>query len=152
MSGILVYILIYHDRLCGLVVRVPGYRYSGPGSIPGATRYSEKQWVWNGIHSASWVQLKSCFEEIIAALVQKTEIAAVGIHSADHGTLLYPQKLALTSPTSGDRSVGIVRSRTKATELLLLYHRHNPIDLISSWNIQRVGRYKYILVQYASNF
>jgi hypothetical protein len=29
---------------------------------------------------------------------------------------LYPQKLALTSSTSGGRSVGIVRSRTKATE------------------------------------
>jgi hypothetical protein len=29
-----------------------------------------------------------------------------------------PQKLALTSPTSGCRSVGIVRSRTKATELV----------------------------------
>jgi hypothetical protein len=27
----------------------------------------------------------------------------------------YPQKLALTSPTSGGRSVGIVGSRTKAT-------------------------------------
>jgi hypothetical protein len=32
---------------------------------------------------------------------------------------LYPQKLALTSPTSGGRSVSIVRSRTKATELEL---------------------------------
>jgi hypothetical protein len=31
-------------------------------------------------------------------------------------TPLYPQKLALTSPTSGGRSIGIVRSRTKATE------------------------------------
>jgi hypothetical protein len=31
---------------------------------------------------------------------------------------LYPQKLALTSPTSGGRSVGIVLSRTKATELV----------------------------------
>jgi hypothetical protein len=30
------------DRLCGLVARVPGYRYRDPGSIPGATRYSEK--------------------------------------------------------------------------------------------------------------
>jgi hypothetical protein len=29
---------------------------------------------------------------------------------------LYPQKLALTSPTNGCRSVGIVRSRTQATE------------------------------------
>jgi hypothetical protein len=26
------------DRLCGLVVRVLGYRSRGPGSIPGTTR------------------------------------------------------------------------------------------------------------------
>jgi hypothetical protein len=32
-----------------------------------------------------------------------------------HDTL-YPQKLALTSPTIGGRSVGIVGSRTQATE------------------------------------
>jgi hypothetical protein len=24
-----------------------------PGSIPGATKFSEKYWVWNGVHSAS---------------------------------------------------------------------------------------------------
>jgi hypothetical protein len=30
--------------------------------------------------------------------------------------ILYPQKLALTSPTSGGLSVGIIRLRTKATE------------------------------------
>jgi hypothetical protein len=24
-----------------------------PGSIPGATSFSEKQWVWNGVHSGS---------------------------------------------------------------------------------------------------
>jgi hypothetical protein len=30
------------DRLCGLVVRVPGYRSGGPGSLPGPTRFSEK--------------------------------------------------------------------------------------------------------------
>jgi hypothetical protein len=41
------------DRLCGLVVRVPGYRSRGLGSIPGATGFSEKCWVWNGVHSAS---------------------------------------------------------------------------------------------------
>jgi hypothetical protein len=29
---------------------------------------------------------------------------------------LYLQKLALTSPTNGGRSVGVVRLRTKATE------------------------------------
>jgi hypothetical protein len=30
------------DRLCGLVVRVPGYKSRDPGSIPGTTRFSEK--------------------------------------------------------------------------------------------------------------
>jgi hypothetical protein len=31
------------DRLCGLVVRVLGYRSGGPGSIPGTTRFSEEK-------------------------------------------------------------------------------------------------------------
>jgi hypothetical protein len=31
------------DRLCGLVVRVLGYRSGGPGSIPGTTSFSEKK-------------------------------------------------------------------------------------------------------------
>jgi hypothetical protein len=33
---------------------------------------------------------------------------------------LYPQKLAITSPTSGGRSVSIVRSRTQTMEFLVL--------------------------------
>jgi hypothetical protein len=28
--------------ICGLVVRVPGYRSTGPGSIAGTTRFPEK--------------------------------------------------------------------------------------------------------------
>jgi hypothetical protein len=32
----------YRGCLCGQVVRVPGYRSRGPGSIPGSTRFSEK--------------------------------------------------------------------------------------------------------------
>jgi hypothetical protein len=47
----------------------------------------------------------------------------VGIRCADHVTPLYPQKLALTSltsPTGGGRSVGIVRSRTKAMQFSLV--------------------------------
>ena len=44
----------------------------------------------------------------------------MGIRCADHATPLYPQKLALTSPTGGGRSVGIVRSRTEATEFSLV--------------------------------
>jgi hypothetical protein len=57
------------DRLCGLVVRVPGYRSIGPRSIPGAITFSEKCWVWKGVHSASWVQLRSYLKEKVAASV-----------------------------------------------------------------------------------
>ena len=45
----------------------------------------------------------------------------MGIRCANHVIPLYPQKLALTSPTDGGRSVGMVRSRTKATEFSLVY-------------------------------
>jgi hypothetical protein len=31
-------LIILFDRLCGLVVRVLGYRSGGPGSIPGTTK------------------------------------------------------------------------------------------------------------------
>jgi hypothetical protein len=46
---------------------------------------------------------------------------AVRIYRADQATPLYPQKLALTLPTSGGRSVGIVRSRIKSKELSYVY-------------------------------
>jgi hypothetical protein len=50
--------------------------------------------------------------------VYKTEINGRGGPLRWPRDTLYPQKFALTSPTSGDRSVGIVRSRSKATELV----------------------------------
>jgi hypothetical protein len=56
----------------------------------------------------------------------ETENTALGIRHADH-VALYQQKLAPISPTSGFRSVGIVRSRTKATEFLtfiIILHIH----------------------------
>jgi hypothetical protein len=35
-------VVIWVDRLCGLVVRAAGYRSKSPGSIPGATSFSDK--------------------------------------------------------------------------------------------------------------
>jgi hypothetical protein len=52
---------------------------------------------------------------------RKSRLTAVGIRCANHATPLYPQTLALTSPTSGGRSVDIVRLRTKATEFLFCF-------------------------------
>jgi hypothetical protein len=38
-------LILPDDHLFGLVVRVPGYRSRGPGSIP--------KWIWRKVHSAS---------------------------------------------------------------------------------------------------
>jgi hypothetical protein len=70
------------DRLCGLVVRVLGYRSGGLGSIPGTTR---KKVV--GLERGP-LRLVSTTEELVdrkvAAPVQKTENTAVGLRHADH--------------------------------------------------------------------
>jgi hypothetical protein len=66
------------------------------------------------------LRLVSTTEELldikVAAPVSKTENTAVGIRHADHVALYICKKLAITSPTSGGRSAGIVRSRTQAME------------------------------------
>jgi hypothetical protein len=78
-----VIVLNIKDRLCGLVVRVLGYRSGGPGSIPGTT--GEKKVV--GLERGA-LSLVSTTEEIldrkVAATVWKTENTAVGIRHADH--------------------------------------------------------------------
>jgi hypothetical protein len=80
--------------------------------------------------------------------VRNTEITAIGIRSADHATPFYPRKLTLTSPTSGGRSVGIVRSPTKTTKLLLLISSKMywvcGLVVKSSWlHIQRAARVRF---------
>jgi hypothetical protein len=55
----------------------------------------------------------------VAAPVYKTENTAVGIRHADHVAPSIRKKLAITSPASGGRSVGIIRSRTQTMEFSL---------------------------------
>jgi hypothetical protein len=57
---------------------------------------------------------------------QKTEITAVEIRHTDRSTPLYPEKSALTSPTSG--GVDVVHALTKAIELLLVISDY-PLNL-----------------------
>jgi hypothetical protein len=70
-------------------------------------------------------------EEIVAAPVKKTETNDPGGSVAMTTQHPLTAKVGTTSPTSGGRSVGIVRSRTKATEvfLLLLFAFQNPVIL-----------------------
>jgi hypothetical protein len=78
------------------------------------------------------LSLVSTTEELldrkVAVPVYKTENTAVGIRHADHATLFIRKKLAITSPTSGGRSVGIVRSRTQTMEFIfkrILTYKNN---------------------------
>jgi hypothetical protein len=95
------------DRLCGLVVRVLGYRSGGPGSIPGTTR--KKNLVGPERRPLSLV---STIGELLERKSRGSGPENRGIRHADHA--LYLQKLALTSPTSCGRS------RTQATEFSFL--------------------------------
>jgi hypothetical protein len=60
---------------------------------------------------------------------------------------LYPHKLAIASPTSGGRSVGIVRSRTQAMEFFFFffYHCKYWIHILPIWNSGKIY-HKYFAV------
>jgi hypothetical protein len=68
--------------------------------------------------------VRSYLKEKVADWSRKQRIWPQGIR-ADQATPFYTQKLSLTGQTSGGRSVGIVRSSTKATELVFII---NGID------------------------
>jgi hypothetical protein len=65
------------------------------------------------------LSLVSTIEELL-----ERKSSGSGLESREYGRrdpsrgTLYSQKLVLTSPTSGGRSVGMVRSRTQATEFV----------------------------------
>jgi hypothetical protein len=81
------------DRLCGLVVRVLGYRSGGPGSIPGTTRKKKVASLERGPLS-----LVSTSEELLE------RSSGFGLENREYGRrdpsrwscgTLYPQKLAV---------------------------------------------------------
>jgi hypothetical protein len=124
--------LLNDDCLCGLVVRVPGYRSRGPEFD---FRHYQIFWEVVGLERGP-LSLVSIIEELLdwrssGSGSRKHRLTAVGIHYADHKDTLYPRKLALTSPTSCGRLVGIVRLRTKATEFsLYLFNDTSPTAFI----------------------
>ena len=73
---------------------------------------------------------------------RKQRLTAVGTRCADHVTPPYPQKLALTSPTGGARSVGIVRVRIKATEFSFQFTENSHI-----WHRTRTADSANVTVQ-----
>jgi hypothetical protein len=110
---------MFRHRLCGLVVRVPGYSSGGPGFDSRALQEKKVAGLERGPLS-----LVSTTEELLGR-----NSSASGLESLKYGrrdlsaltTWHPPQKLALTSPTSGGRLVGIVRLRTRATEIFTCF-------------------------------
>jgi hypothetical protein len=109
------------DRLCGLVVKSswPHIQTSGFDS-----RCYQIFWEVVGLERGP-LSLVSTNEELLGR-----NSSGSGLESREHDPRdpsrwsrgsLYSQTLALSLPTSGGRSVGIVRSRTKATEFTLVF-------------------------------
>jgi hypothetical protein len=105
--------------LCGLVVRVPVYRSIAPGFDSWCYQIF---WEVVGLERSP-LSLVSTTEELLGR-----NSSGSGLETQEYGRgdplrwprdTLYQQKLALTSPTSGGRSTGIVHLRTKATEFVV---------------------------------
>jgi hypothetical protein len=85
------------------------------------------------------LSLVSTIEELLQRNSSETGLDILEYGSRDPSywpsDTVYPQKLTLTSPTNGCRSVGIVRSRTQATELLHKYNIERTMRLPRArWN------------------
>jgi hypothetical protein len=101
------------DRLCGLVVGVRGYKSREPGFE--SQRY-QIFWEVVGLKRGPF-SLVRIIEELLELKIsgsrsRKPRLTALGIRCADHATPSRRKKLALISPTSGSRSIGIDRLRT----------------------------------------
>jgi hypothetical protein len=100
----------YTDRLCGLVVRVLGYRSRVPGFD---SRLYQIFWEGVGLERGP-LSLVSTIEELLGRNSTGSGLEngdyGVGIYCADHATPSICKKLALTSQTSGGRSVDILRN------------------------------------------
>jgi hypothetical protein len=99
--------LHYYDRLCDLVVKVPGYTYRGPGFD---SRSDQIFWEVVGLERDT-LSLVSTIEELLGRKssgsgLENREYGRRDPSRWPHGTF-YPRKLSLTPPTSGGRSLAV---------------------------------------------
>jgi hypothetical protein len=84
------------------------------GSVPGTTR-KKSSGSGTGSTQPRDYNWKATWQKSSGSCLENREYGRRDPSRRPRG-ILYPQKLAITSPTSGGRSVGIVRSRTRTME------------------------------------
>jgi hypothetical protein len=129
--------LLITEELCGALFSAL--------SVPWSPLWSSGQSAWLQIQRSGFVSRSyQIFWEVVGlergplSFVSTTEELlerkgnGSGLENREYGRrdpsrwpcgILCPQKLVLTSPTSGGRSVGIVRSRTQTTEFVVCLRR-----------------------------
>jgi hypothetical protein len=127
-SSLLSFTCVYFSAVCScdLVFRVPGYRSRDPGFD--SWRY-QIFWEIVGLERGPF-SLVRITEELLerknsGSGCRKSRLTTLGDPLHWPRDTLYPQTLALYSPTCGGRSVGIVCLRTKATEFCSLVRGSN---------------------------
>jgi hypothetical protein len=142
-QGLVSWALSITELYCGVSLTQPPLWSSGQSSWLQVQRsgfdYRHYQIFWEvvGLERGP-LSLVSTIEELLGrksgdSSLENREYGRRDPLSWPRGTL-YPQKLAITSPTSGGRSVGIVRLRTHATEVFsvclkhVFIHKHTITD------------------------
>jgi hypothetical protein len=112
------------------VVRVLGYRFGGPGSIPGTTRKKKVVGLERGPLSLVSTTEEQLRRKSSGSCLENREYGRRDPSRWPRGTL-YAQKLAITSPSG--RSVGIVRLRTQIMEFFFISSLvDSPISILRS--------------------
>jgi hypothetical protein len=84
----------------------------------------------------------------VAPPVQKSENMAVGIRYADHAAPSIRKKLAVTSPTSGGRSVGRYSSPADSDHGVLFFLTSALLNLLSDSPCERIGKWDTCQLEY----
>jgi hypothetical protein len=106
----------FNDRLCGLAFSFIGYR---SGSIPGITKKKSSE-SGTGCTQPPEYNWGATWQKSSGSCLENQEYGRRDPSRWPRGTL-YPQKLAIPSPTSGGRSVGVVRSRTQNMNFFVFF-------------------------------
>jgi hypothetical protein len=106
------------DKQVFWIATVTLYLRGGPGSIPGTTRKKSSGSVTGSAQPREY-NWGAAWKKSSGSCLENREYGRRNPSRWPRGTL-YPQKLAITSPTRGDRSVDVVCSRMKTTEFSLV--------------------------------